>query len=288
MVNLILLVAVALWGLSFIATKIALDYLSPVEIIAVRLVLGIPVLYLILRFKRIKIRFNRSDLAVIIAASVLLGLHFVIQAVGLIYTTATNTAWLIATIPVFIAILSYFILREKLTPRKIIGIVIATCGVILLVSKGKLGSLGWLDSIGDWIILLSCVTWSIYTIMTRNITRRYNPLSVTLGLLPIPAVALALYTVAATSLTKFANLPLEIILVLVFLGVFCLGLAHWLWLEGLSKKGATDVGVFLYFEPVVTTLAAMPILGEKLSLFLIIGAVLIVSGVYLVEKRPSI
>jgi drug/metabolite transporter (DMT)-like permease len=288
MVNLFLLLAVTFWGLSFIGTKMALQYLSPVEIIAVRLVLGIPILYLALKFKRLHLRFHKSDYIVVIPASIILGGHFIIQAVGLIYTTATNTAWLIATIPVFIAALSYIFLKEKLNARKVAGILVAAFGVVLLVSRGRLSSLAWIDSIGDWIILSSCITWSVYTIITRNITRRYNPLTVSLAILLPPAVLLAVYTLITTPVSKFTGLPVEIIMALLFLGIFCLGLAHWLWLEGLSRKGAIDVGVFLYFEPIVTTVAAIPILGEKLTAFIVLGAVLIILGVYLVEKkRPA-
>lgn len=286
MINLLLLLAVVLWGLSFIATKITLEYLTPVEIIAVRLLLGVPILYLAMKIKKLKLNFDGNDIPVLIIASLILGFHFVIQAVGLIYTTATNTAWLIATIPAFIAILSFIFLKEKLTWLKIIGIFIATIGVLLLVSHGRLSNLDWLQSIGDWIILGSCVTWSVYTIITRNVTRRRDPLAISVSLLLIPAVLLAIFTLINTPLSKFVNLPANVIWILIFLGVFCLGLAHWLWLEALSRKGATNVGVFLYFEPISTTLAAIPILGEKLTIFVVIGAILIVSGVYLVEKKP--
>ncbi len=286
MINLLLLLAVVLWGLSFIATKIALNYLTPVEIIAVRLLLGLPVLYLAMKIKKIRLAFEGKDLPVLIIASLILGFHFVIQAVGLIYTTATNTAWLIATIPAFIAVMSYIFLKEKLTWLKIVGIVVATIGILLLVSHGRLANLDWIQSIGDWIILGSCVTWSVYTIITRNITRRRNPLAISFTFLIIPAAALAIFTLINTPMSKFVNLPANIFWILIFLGIFCLGLAHWLWLEALSRKGATDVGVFLYFEPIATTLAAIPILGEKLTVFVVIGAILIVSGVYLVEKKP--
>ena len=287
MINLPVLIAVILWGLSFIATKLALDYLSPVEIIAVRMLLGVPVLFLILKLKGLSIKFRKPDYLVLFPASIILAAHFLIQALGLVYTTATNTAWLIATIPVFIAILSYIFLREKLTLGKILGIAVAMFGVLLLISNGRLYSLGWLESIGDWLILASCITWSIYTIITRNITRRRNPLTISFNLLLLPAILLTIYTLFTTPIGRFISLPSEIIGLLVFLGVFCLGLAHWFWLEGLSRKGAVDVGVYLYIEPVVTTLAAIPILGEKLTFFMVIGAILIIGGVYLVERKVS-
>jgi drug/metabolite transporter (DMT)-like permease len=287
MVSLFVLIAVVLWGLSFIVTKFALEYLTPVEIITVRMIFGVPVLFIILKIKQVSISFRKSDYIVIIPASIILGIHFLIQTMGLIYTTATNTAWLIATIPVFIAVLSYVFLRESLSSRKILGIMIATLGVIFLISKGRLSNLNWLSSIGDWLILASCITWSIYTIITRDITRRCNPLAILFNLLIFPMFALTLYTLISTPVDKFTSLPLEIVGALVFLGVFSLGLAHWFWLEGLSRKGAVDVGVYLYLEPVITTLAAIPILGENFTFFMAIGAIFIVGGVYLVEKNRA-
>ncbi len=239
---------------------------------------------LIVLFKKIDIKFKPADYFLILTASFILGLHFLIQAIGLQYTSATNTAWLVATIPVFIAILSALFLKEKLSTPKIGGIALATFGVILLVSEGKLASLGWLHSVGDWIILSSSVTWATYTILTRNITRIYNPLAVSLSILIVPTLLLNAYSAYTTPITKILDLPPNIIIALIFLGVFCLGLAHWFWLEGLSRKGATEVGVYIFIEPVVTTIAAIPILNEQLTLFTILGAILIISGVYIVQK----
>ncbi|MEW6014621.1 MAG: DMT family transporter [Candidatus Zixiibacteriota bacterium] len=285
MINFLLLLAVIFWGLSFVATKMALQYLSPLEIIALRLLLGAPVLYLIVMAKKIDISFKKNDIAILLITSIVLAVHFLIQAFGLIYTSATNTGWLIATIPVFIAILSRLFLKEKVSPVKLLGILIATVGALFLISKGKLTTLDWLKSVGDWLILSSCVTWAIYTIITRDLTRRYHPLAVTLAILIIPALLLNAYCAYTTPISKLLELPLKIIGALVFLGVFCLGLAQWVWLEGLARKSATEVGVFLYIEPIVTTLGAIPILGESINLFGIVGALLILLGVYLVQRR---
>ncbi|MFH2035346.1 MAG: DMT family transporter [Candidatus Zixiibacteriota bacterium] len=285
MVNLILILTVTFWGLSFIATKMALDYLNPFEIIAIRLILGVPVLYLVLKFKRIKPTINKNDIWRITIASLVLGIHFIIQATGLIYTSATNTAWLIATIPAFIAVASYIFLKEKLTGLKIGGIAIASAGVILLVSHGNLNNLDWLKSVGDWIILSSCFTWVIYTILIKNLTGRYNPLSLSFIIFLIPTILLAVFILISSPIARFTSLPVSIILLMVVHGVLFMGIAHWFWNYGLSRKGATEVGVYLYFEPVVTTVAAAPILGERITPILIIGALLIILGVYLVECK---
>ncbi len=284
--NLLLILAVSLWGLSFIATKISLQYLTPVEIITVRLILGTPVLAAILLWKKVPFRFSRRDVVILVMAAIVLGAHFLIQNLGLIYTSATNTAWLIATVPAFVVVLSRIFLKERFNIFKILGIGLGTVGVILLVSKGEIGRMEWLKSKGDWIILSTCVTWAIYTIITRNITRRYHPLAVSLAVLLPPLVILSLITGAITPAGKFFDLPGQVIGALLFLGIACLGLAHWFWMEGLSRKGASEVGAFLYLEPIVTTIAATFMLEERITLLLAFSASLIILGVYLVGRRP--
>jgi len=83
MINLLLLITVIFWGLSFIATKMALQYLNPIDIIAIRLLLGTPMLYLVILIKKIDISFKKKEYLIILIASVILGLHFLIQAFGL-------------------------------------------------------------------------------------------------------------------------------------------------------------------------------------------------------------
>jgi drug/metabolite transporter (DMT)-like permease len=283
-VNILILAAVIFWGLSFIGTKMALDYLTPIEIIAFRMLVGVPVIGLAVYKKGRPVRFRFGDYPIIITASVILGFHFLIQAAGLMYTSATNTAWLIATIPVFIAIASRIFLKEKISLKMSAGIMAGALGVLLLVSRGDWGNIDRLYSIGDWIILGSCVTWTIYTIITRRITAKYDPLALSFAFLILPAAVLVGVTAVETPLSKFIDLPIEILLILVFLGIFSLGLAHWFWIEGLARKGAAEVGVFLYLEPIVTTVAAIPLLGEKLNILGILGALFILGGVYIVQR----
>ncbi len=285
--NLMLIIAVSFWGLSFIATKKVLQFLTPSEVIAARLILGTPVIFAIALIKGVKFRFDPQDLKIIIIASIILGAHFLIQNLGLLYTSATNTAWLIATIPAFVAVLSRFFLKELLTGRKVVGIILGTAGVMLLISKGDLSHLDWLYSFGDWLVLFTCITWSVYTIITRNITRKYNPLSLIVVVLSIPMISLALVTLISTPMAKFTALSWTTVGALLFLGIGCIALAQWFWLEGLSRKGAVEVGAFIYLEPVVTTLAARPLLGEDYSMFTFISAALILLGVYLVEKKKA-
>ena len=285
MADIKLLLVVILWGASFVLAKMVLEYFTPVETLAARLVLAIIVLETITSAKKIRIEYNRSDLPVLLLASFVLSVHFFIQITGLNYTSATNTGWLIATAPIFIAAASYLFLKEKLRLLQILGIMVATVGVVLLVSKGRPGQLDWLKSVGDWLILISGITWTIYTIVTRNVSRHMNPVSMILFLLILPTIGFSAYVLATSDLAKFMTIPPKILIAILTYGILTMGVGHWLWLEGLSQKGATKAGAFIYLEPIVTTLTALVLIGEKLTLLSYIGGFLIIGGVVLVEQR---
>jgi drug/metabolite transporter (DMT)-like permease len=285
--SLLLIAAVSFWGVSFVATKMCLDYLSPAEIIAARFVLAMPVLIAVSLQKRLSFSFLRQYWPVVLAGAIVLAAHLLIQVEGMKTTTATNTAWLITAIPVFIVILSFFFLKERINRRQMLGMAIAAAGVLVLVSRGDLGSLDFIKSYGDWLVLASCVTWAIYTILGKKITGAPS-LAVTTVVLAVAAVILVPPVFITTGIAKYLSLPPKIIIALLFLGFFCLGMAYWFWAEALQRKTAGQVGVYLYLEPFSTTLVAPLVLGETVTISLIGGGLLVATGVWLVEHKSAV
>ncbi len=273
-----------IWGGTFIAIKICLQQLVPIEIIGLRFIVGLPLLALLVYFSRVSWKIERSDLPRLLFASVMLVLQFLAQAYALTMTTATNTAWLVAVSPLAIALLGALVLKEHLGRETIIGISIATIGVILLVSKGRLADLGWLRSIGDWMVLFSAINWAIYAISIRDITRRRGPLLVTLLVYtPLTFVGIAGLIVSDT-ITRLPDLSTAVWWWLLFLAVPGT-IAHWLWNVGLSQIGAVKAGIYIYLESVTTTIIAVPLLHETFGWGTAIGAALIIVGVQWGQRR---
>jgi drug/metabolite transporter (DMT)-like permease len=286
-IRLLLLVCVAIWGWTFVATKICLAYMNPIELIGARFAIGLPVLAGIVLWKKISLRFSRRDWGLLTFGSVIIAVHFLIQAFALKYTSATNTGWIIAVTPLVMAVLSFLILKERIGKKEITGIGVATLGILLLISKGDLTNIGWLKSVGDWLILLSAHTWALYTIATRNVSRQYHPIAVTLIVfLPVTAICLA-YMAVSTDVSKLTSLPQEPLIALLFLGV--LGTAsQWFWQEGVARLGATRAGIFLYLEPIATTALAVPFLGETYGIATGIGGALVLGGVWWAQRlKPN-
>jgi drug/metabolite transporter (DMT)-like permease len=281
----LLLITVVVWGWTFVATKICLDYMTPVELLGLRLAMALPILFVIVRIKKRRFDFTPRLLRQLAVAALILTTHFLIQITGLKYTSATNTGWIISVTPLITAVLAFVFLKERIGPRHIAGIALATIGILLLVSRGDLTSIDWLDSVGDWLVLGSAHTWAIYTVVTRDLSRARAPLAVTVGVLLPGAIILLGYMLFTSDWSKFLMLPPRGVLALLFLGIVGMGLAHWFWQEGVAALGAAKAGIFLYLEPLATTALAVPLLGDDFGPFTAIGGALVLLGVFIAEKR---
>ncbi|MBD3257466.1 EamA family transporter, partial [candidate division GN15 bacterium] len=176
--SLFLLLPVTFWGLSYLAIKVVLRELEPVEMISARFAMAAPVLFVIVKAKGLSI-WPQEMRGRLVIASFVVFMHFWVMATGMKETSASNTAWILTTAPIFIALLSWVHLKERFTAPQWVGLAIAVIGVFALVYNGDPKNLGWIRSRGDVIVLGSCVTWAFYTVGTREITAKINPLVAT-------------------------------------------------------------------------------------------------------------
>jgi drug/metabolite transporter (DMT)-like permease len=211
--------------------------------------------------------------------------HFLVQIVGLETATATNTAWIISVSPLALAVLSFFFLRERIGWRGVVGIAVATAGILLLVSRGHLTDLGWLHSTGDWLVLASAHTWAFYTVATRDLVRRRNPLAVTFAILLIAAAFTAILFAASANLANVRALSPRGIAALLYLTIPGLALGQWFWQEGVARLGATRAGLYLYLEPLATLVLAVPLLGEPFGPMVVLGGALVLGGVWVGQRE---
>jgi drug/metabolite transporter (DMT)-like permease len=285
--RLLLLTAVVIWGWTFVATKILVGDIGPVEIFALRLAIGVPFLGGVLLARRVPLTFARADATPLLLGGAVFTLHFLIQVSGLTTTTATNTAWIITVSPLALAVLSFFFLRERIGWNGVAGIAVATTGILILVSRGRLTDLQSLQSTGDWLVLASAHTWAIYTVVTRDLLRRRHPLAVAFGILFIAAVFTAVLFTAFADLSRVRSISPRGMVALLYLAIPGLALGQWFWQEGVAKLGATRAGLYLYLEPLATLMLAVPLLNEPFTPFVALGGGLVLAGVYVGQRERA-
>jgi len=285
-----LLTAIAVWGGSFIATKIALQDVSPVTIIWLRFLIGLVILGVIAKSKNELKLNNRKDAIKLLWLGFLgISLHQWLQSSGLVTSEASTTAWLVSTTPIFMALLGWLFYREKISLPVAGGILLATIGVLFVITKGDFSSLfsGNFGAPGDILIILSAPNWALFSVMSRPILEKYSPLKVTFYTLFFGWLFISIQFLGTRSWTEFQQISVAGWSSIVFLGVFCSALAYIFYNEGVKLFTSTQVGIFLYFEPVVATLIAALLLSETFGWGSAIGAGLIIIGVWLVNQRNT-
>ena len=283
--------AVAAWGASFIATKIALQDLHPIIVIWCRFGIGVFLLGVVVVHRREWRGVAGRDLLYFSALGFLgITLHQWLQANGLITAHASTTAWIISSIPVFIALLGWVFLRERPTLLAVGGIALASVGVLVVVSGGDLRSLagGSAISRGEFLILLSAPNWALFSVLSRYGLRRH---SATRMMFYVMAFGW-LWTTLALGLREDTVVPADGIhlttagwISIGFLGIVCTGIAYVFWYDALKFLTASRVGSLLYFEPLVAVVVAAMILSEPILFSSLAGGALILSGVWLVNRH---
>jgi drug/metabolite transporter (DMT)-like permease len=279
--------AVIVWGASFIATKLALRDLAPTTVVWLRFTIGVIILGAATGIKRQFSVPKRENLAYLGLLGFLgITFHQWLQSTGLQTVQASTTAWIVATSPVFIGILSWVFLREKLTWLQIAGIVLATIGVLLVVSKGNLGAIfgSQFGSLGDVLILVSAANWAVFSILSSRGLRQFPATQMMFFVMAIGWLFTTILLLSTGSINDIRHLTSSSLVGVGFLGVFCSGLAYIAWYDGLQALPATQIGAFLYMEPLVAVLVAWAVLGEALIPMTLLGGVIILMGVRLVQK----
>ncbi len=279
------LFAVIVWGFSFIATKDALEEVSPEVIVFLRQILGMTFLAIIAVKQKKKFSINLKDHGWVFVLALIACIHLWIQVTGLQWTSASNTGWIIGITPVFMAILSFIFFKEKILVQQTTGIVIAFLGLLLLISKGDLFSIDLVKNKGDALVVGSSITWSIYSMVNKKITFHYPPIMTTLYMFFFVAVLIFPFTLNAENISSVINLTPGGWMSILFLGIICSGAAYALWAQSLKEMSASKVGAFLYIEPFVTFFGAWILLNEQITLITLVSGLIIIGGVILVNRK---
>lgn len=281
--------AVAAWGASFIATKVALREAAPMTVVWTRFLLGVLVLGAAVVRRREWAPVPLRDLAYFALLGFLgITFHQWLQANGLVTARASTTAWIVATIPAFIVILGWIVLGERLRPIGLAGIVLAALGVLVVVTRGDPGQLlrGRFGEPGDVLILVSAANWAVFSVLSRRALKAHPAGRMLFYVMLLGWAFTTVLFLAGPGVRDLARLSAAGWASIAFLGVVCSGLGYIFWYDALKVIPAPQVGAFIYLEPFVAVAVAALVLGEPLGWVPLSGGAAIMLGVWLVS-RPS-
>ncbi|UCC86372.1 MAG: DMT family transporter [Anaerolineales bacterium] len=204
---------------------------------------------------------------------------------GLKTVTAGRASLIVATNPIFISALSSLLFKERLSLIKVVGIFISVSGAIIVITTGNLtqiwnGSLGW----GELYIFGCVLSWVAYSLIGKAILAELSPLISVSYSSVAGTVALLVPAYLEGVTQKFSHYPESSWLGFVYLALFGSVLGFRWYYEGIKKIGPMKASIFINFVPISATVLAFLILGEPITLSLLVGAILVGSGVYLTNS----
>ncbi|WP_420319380.1 DMT family transporter [Gorillibacterium massiliense] len=279
------LFTIFVWGTTFISTKVLLSDFSPFEILLFRFIIGYVAL-LAVHPHFIKWKSLREELLFAGAGLCGVTLYFFCENIALTYTLASSVGIIVAVAPFFTAVLAHFFLKgEPLRPTFFAGFGVAILGIILITFNGSY--VLKLNPLGDFLAVLACVCWAVYSILMRKISDLgYPTIGCTrrvffYGLVFMMPVQFTSGT--RLELSRFAD-PVNLLNILFLgLGASALCFVTWNWCVGVL--GAVKTSAYIYLVPVVTIVASYLILQENITGSALAGAFLTLAGLFLSEKK---
>ena len=274
-----------IWGASFTLMKLALREISPLEMTLLRYPIaafGFAAVLLICRGSLPSI--PKCDWVRTLAAA-LTGIvgYGVVVSIGLQNSASSITGLINTIVPVFTLILSYFFLGERLTRNKLFGIIIALCGVILIVVRGSGDADFTIASIiGPILVTTAMFSWSIYSVLAKPLLADYPAISFTALMMILGTILMS----PAAMVIDWSNLPHVSPIVWIaaaFAGIGSTLIGQLLWNYSLTILDASQVSVYMYLVPVTTLISAILLLGEVVTVYFVLGGALIVVGVALTQ-----
>ena len=281
-----------LWGTSYAAAKIGMYELSPINLGIFRAILAAVLFAIILAKMDRGSTIERKDIPkFILLGFLVVTSYFYLHYTGLSYTTTINAALIIATSPIFTALLGAALGWERIGTVGGIGITLAFVGVSLIITNGQLGTIFQSATLlGNLLLLSNALVWAGFTLYGKSLLQKYRPFT---AIAYIHIFGTILMLPFAFFPTKIAPLPfIQQVMTIswptagaaLYLAILCSVYGYYMWYTGVARIGPVKTAVFSYLNPLFAILAGVWLLGEKLTGYTIFGGILVIAGVYLTNQ----
>lgn len=286
----ILIGANVLWATSYVAGKIALAHTSVMLMLALRMCISGIVLLPFVFWKRQDLHLTRRDLPQLAFLS-LIGFVFnkIFEFGGLSLTTASDVALLITGESIFTTALSYIFLHERLRARSVVALFMGLIGVYLIIERSVIPVIpaggGVWRMLGDVLVIGALSIEALYTIRGKFLLAKHSPLLITSASI-VGSMVFWLPVAGFEFVQTSWRMPdWQAWVSILWLAVVCTVLAYLGWFQGLVRVNASAAASTLFIQPLLGPILGILLLGETLSLYTVLGGILIVMSVYMISKQ---
>lgn len=271
------LAAAAIWGGMYVVSKAVMAVIPPFLLLTSRLLLGILTLYLVITFSGGLKLTRRQFWQLFGVGFVGYGISLGLQFVGTNLSTASNGALVTSATPAFVLIFAALLLGERVTWQRLIALLVASLGVVAVIDP-RTAQLSSDLFLGNLSLVGAALTWALYSVLVRKVTRNLDVLPVSLvtfaGGLPV-SIPLGAWEASATGIGMVTP---GVIAGVLFIGVISTALAMYLWNSAFAILDAGVASLTFFAQPVVGTILGAIFLKEAITPLFLIGGVLIGIG----------
>lgn len=255
--------------------------MTPFSFVFLRfLVASLSMLAVMVVTKNFSFSFNKKRL--ILLLGIINGIAYLLQYVGMVHALAFASSLFVNLSVVWVALLSPLALKERLSGKKMAGVLVSLVGVVLMTTNLDFASLGTVDIVGNLLVISAGILWAIFIIYNKPLVEETNNLiqSMTWILL---FTMIPLLPITTFSLENVFGLSWNAWLAILYTAILCWVIPYYFWLKGLKNISAVTSAVVLLTEIIVAVAVSVVLLGESLTVISGIGAVLIIIAILLVS-----
>ncbi|MCF7925546.1 MAG: DMT family transporter [Candidatus Izimaplasma sp.] len=275
---------ITIWSSTFILTKLMLDYITPLQILSVRLFIATVFLFII--YPKFNRDTNFKTELLFLGSGVGLGLYFVFENTAVDMTYPSNVGLLVALSPLFTAIISSF--REQKSyfiPKNIIGLTLALLGVGFVVF-GK-GGIKGIEPLGDFLAITAALMFSIYTAFLSTVKKKFHIIQKTRKVFIYTLAVLLIYNFIFGASLRWGTFNSTTVFGVLYLALLASSVAFIMWNKAIGLIGTFKTNLFIYLVPVFTMFMSYLVLDDPITLLNTLGTVIIILGLYITEKEPK-
>jgi drug/metabolite transporter (DMT)-like permease len=282
--DLLLLLMAVIWGSNFTAIKYSLEDMLPLSFNALRFTLASIVMLIVAVVSRNDLKLAPGDGWRLFGLGLLGNTCYQsLFITGMAHTQAGNAALILATTPMFTAILGRIRKHEYFTSRGVAGLLLAFAGIVMIVLSGR-GEISLGETVlGDSLLLASTICWSLYTVGSKELVHKYGSMKATTIMMTSGTPLLLLVCAPSLLRQDWSRVRPLAWGGLVYSALFAIALAYLIWSYGVRRIGSTRTAIYSNITPIVALLVAWLALGEKPTPGQLAGAVVIFGGIYLVR-----
>ncbi len=286
--HLVAFATVAIWGCTFVSTKVLmLNGLSPAQIFTLRFLIAY-VMMLAVNHSRLWADSWRDELKMMLLGISGGSLYFLSENEAMNFTSTTNTSLIVCSCPLFATLLVRLVYRSttRISMMQLGGSLLAFAGMVIVVLNGRF--VLHLSPLGDALAFTACLSWSVYSLLMKWVSAKYGAAFITRKVFFYGVLTILPYYIFYPTLPTAAVLTKPVVVGnLAFLGCLASMICFLTWNWCISKLGAVKATNWVYFNPITTMIFASWVLGEKITPYFLAGATCILLGMFVADRSTK-